>query len=324
MSLTYILSSIIAFLLLQSCTSTEAPPLSSPEQSSSLQQGNQYAQDGLYREAIDQYQNALRINPKDASTNRNLGMVFVKIGSYKAAIRHLEASIVTFDNDFETNYYLGEAYRADEDYASAIYRYQKALLVKANEPRALKALSWSYFRIRYYKEALTSAQTLYHLDPKDSQNAIILARTYLKLRQFPRGLSLIRRAKADSTAQTLPYLLSVEGDLLATQGRCPAALKVFAAALKEQPLLAGALLGVGRCHLESQKFDEAITYLERALRIRPNLAEGYLMLGKAFETKKDPIAKRHYKNFIKHAATDPELLDQIAEIRSKLRKELAH
>ena len=120
--------------------------------------GNELAKDGLLRESAASYRKALRQNDRNATAHRNLGMVLVKLGDFKGAIQHLEKSIGAYEKDFDANFYLGEAYRAENQFAEAIFRYKQALTIKPKDTRALKPLAWSYFKIRYYTEALSVAR----------------------------------------------------------------------------------------------------------------------------------------------------------------------
>jgi tetratricopeptide (TPR) repeat protein len=209
--------------------------------------------------------------------------VLVKLGNYKAATSHLEKAITHYATDFDTNFYLGEAHRGLDKYSEAIFRYKVALSVQPDAPKALKPLAWSYFKIRYYSEALLSARRLHKIAPKDSQAPIILSRTLLKLKRPNEAITLLKKAKAHVAANTLPYYQSVEGDLLYEKGDLDGAMKAYRAALKDRPLLAGALLGLGRCLYDKGKTKKALTFMQRAVRIQPRLTEAYYLLGRALE-----------------------------------------
>lgn len=280
--------------------------------------GNQYAKDGLLREAADTYKKVLSQSPNNATAHRNLGMVLVKIGDYKGAANHLEKSMRRYEMDFDANFYLGEAYRAQDKYAEAIFRYKKSLKIQENDPRALKPLAWSYFKIRYYSEALTIARQLQRIASEDDQSAIILARTLLKLKRPKEALATLRAAKKSIERSSRPFYNSVEGDILYDQGNTVAAETAYREALKEQPLLAGALLGLGRCTLEQGKSKLAINYLERAVRIRPRLTEAHYLLGKAYENTDKLKALKYYQYFRKQAANDPEFISYLGDVKQRM------
>jgi tetratricopeptide (TPR) repeat protein len=280
--------------------------------------GNQYAKDGLLREASDAYKKALAQTPNNATAHRNLGMVLVKIGDYKGAARHLEKAMRRYEKDFDANFYLGEAYRAQDKYAEAIFRYKKALKLKEGDPRAMKPLAWSYFKIRYYSEALLIARQLQKVAADDDQTGIILSRTLLKLKRTKEALATLRVAKKSIERSSRPFYNSVEGDILYEQGDTAAADTAYREALKDQPLLAGALLGLGRCMLDEGKVKSAITYMERAVRIRPRLTEAHYLLGKAYEKTDKDKALRYYQYFRKQASADPEFIGYLNDVKQRI------
>jgi len=305
-------------LLCFSMTSCVATKEAQKQQSNFVTIGNEYARDGLYREAIDQYRRALAENPENFSARRNIGVVSVRIGDYKNAIRNLEQIVTRFADNFDTNFYLAEAYRAEENYAQAIFYYQSALRIRKDEPRAMKSLAWSYYKIRYFSESLAITEKLKEITKDDLQVVIIHARTLIKLNQHRQALAEIRRAKQNASKENQAFLQSIEGDSHAAMGRCEHAMQLYRNALRQDPTLAGALLGLGKCHLEAGRSDRGIAYIERAVRIRPNMAEAYFTLGQALETADAKRSAQYYRLFLKHGGSDPEYISLTTEARGKL------
>jgi tetratricopeptide (TPR) repeat protein len=245
-------------------------------------------------------------------------MVLVKLGDYRGASRHLEKAMKKYERDFDANYYLGESYRAQDKYAEAIFRYKQALKIKEGDPRALKPLTWSYFKIRYYTEALTHARELQKIAGKDDQTTIILARTLLKLKRTNEALATVRSARKSMDKNSRAFFNSVEGDILYELGDAKNAEKMYRDALKDQPLLAGALLGLGKCMLDSNKTKLAISYMERAVRVRPRLTEAHYLLAKAYEPTDKEKALKYYQYFRKQASADPEFIAKLNEVKQKI------
>ncbi|WP_141736553.1 tetratricopeptide repeat protein [Oligoflexus tunisiensis] len=296
-----------------------APVPLAPAPSPLLDQANQYARDGLYREAVAAFRKHLSDRPKDAAAHRTLGIVYVKTGAYKLAIHHLQEALPAYPDNAELNYYLGEAYRTQTRYADAIFHYKKALQAEPKNLNALKALSWSYYSIRYYAEALKTAKTLKKLDPNDFQISIINARILNKIGMNDKALAILNKTEALSSPQELAYLNSVKGDILLDEGHHVEAEQAYRRALQDQPLLPGALTGLARKFIKDQQnIDMAVTYLERALRIRPNLMEAYFLLGQALEKKDPKKSLENYRMFAKEAAMDPEFQQELAFAREKI------
>ena len=304
---------IIAALLFGCATDDSVNPVSA------VDQGNQYARDGLLREAAQSYRKALTKDAANVVAHRNLGLIYIKTGEYKKAILHLQKALPKFRDNFETNFYLAQALRAEERYGDAIYYYKIALEQKPGDPKTLKALAWSNYKIRYYTEAFRLVTDLQKVANDDVQTHIITARVLLKMQKEKKALVVIKNAQTLAKKSELPYLQSVEGDVLMAMKKWDEAQKSYRAALKEQPLLAGSLLGLGRSLIETgQRTDQAIVYIERALRIKPQLKEGLFDLGKFYEKSDPKRSARYYRSFKKQAASDPEFADEVAAVTAKL------
>jgi len=288
--------------------------VSNEAEKNQLEAADALAKEGLLKEAIERYKRILDKNSENTAAQKNLAIVYVRSGQYKTAAKLFDEIAEDFSDDFETNYYYGEALRGIDKYADAIFRYQNALKIAPEEPKALKALSWSYFKIRYYSESYAIARKLLKISPEDGQVAIILARTLIKLNQNKSALIVLKRAKRNAKPSSLPYFYSVD----LAMNNCIKATETYRLALKDQPLLAGSLLGLGRCELSNGNVPKAITYMERALRIRPNLTEALYYLGRAYEKKDVKKSVQFYKNFEKSAAKDPEFLGQLPEVKERI------
>lgn len=286
---------------------------------SHLQQGHRFAQDGLYREAIREYQLFLHQNANHPEALRALGIIFVKTGQYTEAIKNLELARKTFINDFETNYYLGESYRTQDRYDDAIFHYRVALKQQPNHVQTMKALAWSYFQIRFYRAAHDVARELKKIAPNDIQVDIIFARVLNHMGRSQQALTMIRRSIALANPLELPFLRSVLGDLLLSSGDCNQAEVVYREALKDQPLLAGALLGLAKCMISrGQQVELARDFVERALRLKPKMTEAYYWLARSYESQEPEKAARYYAIFQTRAAGDPAFREQIEISRKKV------
>jgi len=296
-----------------------APACQTPSGAGSLNLGNEYAKQGLLREAIDQYRKSLSIDPANPAANRNLGIMLVKTGDYRNAIKNLDNAAEKLPADFDTNYYLGEACRAEGRYGDAIFRYQQALKIRPNEARALKALAWSFYKIRYYAEALNNSQKLLAADSRDVQASAITARILIKLRRYDEALNAIQLAMKKADKETTPFLRSIEGDIYLETSNPGRASESYGAALRDAPLTASALYGMARILNQTGQKDKAADVLERAIRVRPEMAEAHFLMGEVLESSNPAKSRKHFEIFAKLAATDPDLLGEMEQVRRKLR-----
>lgn len=284
-----------------------------------LSLGNEYAKQGLLREAIDQYRKVLTTNPENVAANRNIGIMLVKSGDYQNARRYLEFVSQKIPRDFDVNFYLGEICRAESRFGDAVYYYQQGLRTKPNDDRALKSLAWSFFKMRYYAEALSNANKLLEQGPRDGQAAIIATRIFIKLKRFDEALATVQASLPQADKALVPYLKSLEGDIFLSRGNPDQAKMAYSIALKEAPLTASALFGMGRIMILSHDHKRGALYLERALRIRPDLLEAHYLLGSLLAKSNPLSAKKHLEIFTKLAATDPDFISEVEASRKILR-----
>jgi tetratricopeptide (TPR) repeat protein len=114
--------------------------------------------------------------------------------------------------------------------------------------------------------------------PQSLDALSIHSRILLALKRADEVLALIHRAKANADLSTLPYLLSIEGDALLQQGDFALAKTVFHQAHRQNSLLPGPLLGLARCLIADKKYPQAISYLEKAVFLKPQFREAQILL----------------------------------------------
>lgn len=318
-SIRFYLASASLLVSLSSCATFSQMSTAKKDspQENYVQQGNQFAKDGLLREAVDAYKKALLKEPGNLTATRNLGIVLAKAGDHQGAITNLEKSMAEFENNFDANFYLGESYRAVDKFGEAIYRYKKALKLQDDEPRTMKSLAWSYYKIRFYSESLSLTQRLLKKNPKDEQAPIIMARTLLKLKRGNEALAILRKAEKNSTPESSAYFQSVTAEVLLSQGKTQEALNTWRDVLKSQPLMAGALMGTGQALLELGKPKEAAEYLERAVRVKPKLYEGHYWMARSLESTSPSRALKYFNHFRKNGSNDPDYVELIQDAKKR-------
>lgn len=298
-------------LFVSSCQTSLSP---------SFTQGNKQAKDGLIREAIESYKEALNQDPKNPDLHKNLGVTFLKSGEYRSCLKHLKKAYPYFRESFEVNFYLGECFRSVDNYQKSITYYLKSLQIKPDEPHALKAISWSYFSIQNYNEALMRSEKAYKLTPNDQQLPIIIARVLIKLRRFNEAWELVDRNLDSASPGLKPYLLSLEGEVMYATGNYEKAFKFYQEALKDKPFISGALLGLGKFYLKYSRSKEAAKYIEHAIRVKPKQWESYFLLAQAYEQSDPKKSLKLYKFFLSKISSDPELYSLLTEVKGKISK----
>ena len=291
----------------------------SKKNSTSLTTANELARDGLYREALNSYSKVLKRNPNNPEALKNIGGILIRLKNYKKGVSYLQKALSYYPNLFECHFFLAEGYRALDNYSQAIFHYQYALSLRPKHSGALKGLAWSYYKIRFYSEALKKIQLLKTHFPQDNHIDIMHIRTLLKLKRIKTAERVLSDKMIKlSAAATRPYLLSLKGDVLFERGYFSQALSYYRKSLELKPLLASTLLGISRCYLQKNKKEKAKKYLERALRVRPHLKEAYPLLAKIYEKIHRKKALSLYESFYEKIKSDPEYLNELPKIKRKI------
>ena len=104
--------------------------------------GIAYGKSGMYKEAIESYKQAIRINPGDANTHRGLGDAFIGTGMHKEAIESYKQA-VRIDPDWRNLliYNLGVAYDNSGMYKEAIESYKQAIRINPDDAIRLILIS---------------------------------------------------------------------------------------------------------------------------------------------------------------------------------------
>ncbi len=98
--------------------------------------GNTYTRQNKFTEAIDAYNEALKINPNHAPTLSNLGVAYYQQGDLAQAKRSFEKALAVSANDAETYYLLGAAQLQLGEMDAAEKSLQKAVELKPTLPEA--------------------------------------------------------------------------------------------------------------------------------------------------------------------------------------------
>jgi tetratricopeptide (TPR) repeat protein len=260
---------LVLIALVSACSTTSKENLQ-------FKLGNEYAKDGLYREALTSYKKAQKAEPDNPIILRNIGIVQLKLGLLDKATESLEKSLLYFSSNFETNFYLAESFKAKNDLDNASFRYRRALEINPNDVQAKKGLAWCLLNMNRLDQAKTvlSAPGL----AKDPQAAILKARIMTKQGKDKEALDTLKSVQSTTSPQTMPYLASAIGDVELSRNNSKEALRQYSIAIRSVPLMFSGLLGAANASFMLKQYDRAKTYAEQAARVQPDNPEPWKTL----------------------------------------------
>lgn len=152
---------------------------------------------GLLKEAEENLQKCLKLDPGYSEARNNLGIVYYQMGRYDDAIREFEKvlSDVLYKTPQQAYLNLGLVYFSKGDLRRAIFYFKKAIAIDPNFALAYQNLGISYFEIKEYDEAERNLEQARRLMEKMSGAELHLAeinlylgRLHLLKRNYARAL----------------------------------------------------------------------------------------------------------------------------------------
>ncbi len=169
-----------------------------------------YVQAELYDEAIEHYQQAIKLNPDKEWTSivcQALGSIYFQIkDNHEAAIASFQAGIILDSENSEIHLSLGDVYMADGDLDSAIRAYCDSIQINADDYRAYSKAGIALWEKDYLEEAIVAYHRAIELNPEYDIALNNLGVIYLDgIGDASEGLSYIKQAIEANPNYTLAY-----------------------------------------------------------------------------------------------------------------------
>lgn len=126
--------------------------------------GCNYDKTGMYKEAINAYNQSLHMKPDYVEAYVNLGLIYYKLGRYSDAIEAYKQALNIDPNSLAICNKLGTTYIINGSYSQAINTFKKALAVDPNNSAAHFNLGIAYFLTGDTTGAFAEYQTLMKMD----------------------------------------------------------------------------------------------------------------------------------------------------------------
>jgi tetratricopeptide (TPR) repeat protein len=123
------------------------------------------SQAGKLEEAVERYEQVLRLKPDDVEAHNNLGLVLAQTGKIAEAIGHWEQALQIEPDYAETHNNLGVALAQTGKIAEAIAHYEQALRLKPDYPEAHNNLGVALAQTGKIAEAIAHYEQALRLKP---------------------------------------------------------------------------------------------------------------------------------------------------------------
>lgn len=157
-----------------------------------IHRGIMHAEDGRFDEALEDYNNALRIEPKSKYAINNIGCLYKDREDYFKAIEYFEKAIeLDEDGDFINCYNnIYKCYYKLKDYEKSIYYCDLGIKVLPNEESLYKNKGNALIKINKLNEAEEAFLKVLEIDEKEISSLVRLGEIYILNKQYDKALGI--------------------------------------------------------------------------------------------------------------------------------------
>ena len=155
--------------------------------------GLAYYESGKYKDAIDAYKRAIKVDPYYTYAHLNLGVAYLKSHMQKNAVQALKRLIRIDPDDAMGHYNLGVAYYESGKYKEAIEAFKQAIRINPDFVDAHYNLGKAYGRADKYKDAIDSYKEAIKIDPDYTDAHLNLGVAYLKSHMQKNAIEALKR-----------------------------------------------------------------------------------------------------------------------------------
>src|SRR5262249_24251497 len=161
-------------VVVRACTTAlQSNILSETNRRSALNnRGIAYRNQGDYAHAIEDFNEAIKINPNDDKVLNNLGALYMNQGDYDHAIQSYDAAIKLNPDYFIAIKNRGAAYVNKGDYQRAMMDYDYALMLMPEHPVVLQTRGILHFFVQDFPGSAMDEKAALMANPSDGYSAI--------------------------------------------------------------------------------------------------------------------------------------------------------
>lgn len=149
--------------------------------------GNVFLDKGDTEQAVQNFRQALLLDPEDTSLYFSIGFAYKKLKQYEHSVAYYEKAVELKPNLPQAYYNLGNIYKEMENMDEAVSNYQKALLLKPNDVDILVTLARILKDRKQNEEAIKFYQRAIEAKPHMEDVLVELAEMYVEANEIEKA-----------------------------------------------------------------------------------------------------------------------------------------
>ncbi len=237
-----------------------------------------------YDEALQEFNDALSINPKDPRVHNDLGVIYKEHNDFPKAEYHYKYAIEIESDFILAIVNLTELYLQQKKYEPAIELLEKSLNINPNNPELLYNLGFVYHNSEKKEKAVQYYTKVLSLIPDHPNTLNNIALIYIEDNQWKKAKETLQQCIIHNPHFTLAY--ANYGDILYTENQLEEALYYYDKGLETNTNHIGLCIALSTLYSEMKKFEKGITELHELLKIYPQSTNLWLTLGNIYKMNK--------------------------------------
>lgn len=159
-----------------------------------IELGNTYLKQSSYRQAIEAFQSAIKLDANDENPWHFLGDIYTKQGNYTKAIEAYRQSARLNPNAIWGWYGLGLTYFQQKEYDQAIENFQQVIRIEPGFVQAWNFISLSHFQLNRSDKAITTSQQALKIKPDYEWSWFALGIAYGQKGDYIQAIKLLQKS----------------------------------------------------------------------------------------------------------------------------------
>jgi len=245
-----------------------------------------------FTDARDSFQNAVRINPNFETAWYNLGGTLRSLNNPDEALTAYRRAVTIKPDYAAAHREIGRILLAKNDTRGAIDAYSKSLQHNPNDYTAMREMADAYSLAENFIEAENLYARALSVNPLDAQTNHNMALVKIELNKLTEALDFARKA-VESAPNNAIYMYTM-GLVLEKSGALDPAITAYKSSASLDSRYIRPRINLGNLLVTTEKYSDAISYLNEALAVAPADYEVNKNLGTAYSKLEE------WKNSIKH------------------------
>ncbi len=279
--------------------------------------GRSLEMQGELVEAKNLYERSINLKPNFAPAHLGLASISLATGQYRSAENQATTALTLDPSNIEGNKLLAEALFRQNNYREAYAQLQSAKNLAPLDPGLYLLIGKVAYARHMYRDALAALTQARSLGASNDEVYLYLGLTLFNLDDLDDAETNLKLSLFKDNGET--QALQGLGRIYTKRKEWDKALDAFESALAVDPADEISILGLSFVLMNTGRFEEAITMLER-LRSRPDPpAMTFYYLGHAYmRAEMFDRAAESFKTFIEVWDGDARLLDEVSGIIQSL------